>query len=63
MKLNTNASVNRILYEGITSFISLGDFDADSMKMMARNCRETIPAIAADDEAGILEEPAVDKAQ
>jgi hypothetical protein len=60
MKLNTNASVTRILYEGITSFISLGDFDADSIKTMARNCRETIPAIAADVDAGILvDEPEV----
>jgi hypothetical protein len=60
MKLNTNASVTRILYEGITSFISLGDFDADSIKTMARNCRETIPAIAADQDAGILvDEPEV----
>jgi hypothetical protein len=36
MKLNTEASVTRILYEGITLFASLGDFDADSIKMMAQ---------------------------
>jgi hypothetical protein len=60
IKLNTNAAVNRILYEGITSFASLGDFDADSIKQMARNCRETIPAVAADADAGILvDEPEV----
>jgi hypothetical protein len=52
--------VTRILYEGITSFASLGDFDADSIKTMARNCRETIPAVTADVAAGIAEnEPEV----
>ena len=60
MKLNTDASVTRILYEGVTSFESLGDFDADSIKAMARNCRETIPAIAADADAGLpQDEPEV----
>ena len=60
MKLNTDASVTRILYEGITSFTSLGDFDADSIKTMARNCRETIPAVTADPDAGIaVDEPEV----
>jgi hypothetical protein len=60
MKLNTDASVTRILYEGITSFASLGDFDADSIKTMARNCRETIPAVTADVAVGIAEnEPEV----
>ena len=53
MKLNTDASVTCIQYEGITSFTSLGDFDADSIKTMARNCRETIPAVTADPDAGI----------
>ena len=53
IKLNTDAAVTRILYEGITSFASLGDFDADSIKTMARNCRETIPAVTADADAGI----------
>jgi hypothetical protein len=60
IKLNTDAAVTRILYEGITSFASLGDFDAESIKTMARNCRETIPAVAADQDAGILnDEPEV----
>jgi hypothetical protein len=60
IKLNTDAAVTRILYEGITSFTSLGDFDAESIKTMARNCRETIPAVAADADAGIaVDEPEV----
>lgn len=60
IKLSTDAAVNRILYEGITSFASLADFDADSIKTMARNCRETIPAMDADVDAGIAaDEPEV----
>jgi hypothetical protein len=60
MKMNTDAAVTRILYEGITSFASLGDFDAASIKALAKNCRETIPAIQADPDAGIAEnEPEV----
>ena len=53
IKLNTDAATLRILYEGVTSFASLGDFNADSIKVMARNCRETIPAVTADLAAGI----------
>jgi hypothetical protein len=56
IKLNTDAAVTRILYEGVTSFASLADFDADSIKTMARNCRETIPAATADPDAGIAED-------
>jgi hypothetical protein len=48
MKMNTDAAVTRILYEGITSFASLADFDATSIKALAKNCRETIPAVAVD---------------
>ena len=60
IKLNTDGAVTRILYEGITSFASLGDFDDASIKMLARNCRETIPAIRADVDAGIaVDEPMV----
>ena len=57
---NIKLSTDAILYEGITSFASLADFDTDSIKTMARNCRETIPAIAADADAGIAaDEPEV----
>ena len=60
MKMNTDAAVTRILYEGVTSFESLGDFDATSIKALAKNCRETIPAVALDRDAGILvDEPQV----
>jgi hypothetical protein len=59
IKLNTDSAVNRILYEGVTSFSSLIDFDSDSIKTLSRNCRETIPAIEADIGAGIVAEPAV----
>ena len=60
IKLNTDAAVTRILYEGITSFTSLGDFSPDSIKTMSRNCRETIPAVTADLAAGIaIDEPEV----
>jgi hypothetical protein len=52
-KLNTDTAVNCILYEGVTSFASLPDFDADSIKTLSCNCRETIPAVAADPIAGI----------
>jgi hypothetical protein len=58
VKLNTDAAVNRILYEGVTSFASLCDFDADSIKTLSRNCRETIPAVTADEAAGIANDEA-----
>jgi hypothetical protein len=58
VKLNTDAAVNRILYEGVTSFASLRDFDADSIKTLSRNCRETIPAVQADAAAGIANDEA-----
>jgi hypothetical protein len=58
VKLNTDAAVNRILYEGVTSFASLRDFDADSIKTLSRNCRETIPAVTADPAAGIANDEA-----
>ena len=60
MKLNTDAAVTRILYEGLTSFASLADFDASSIKALAKNCKETIPAVTADADAGIaVDEPQV----
>ena len=60
MKMNTDAAVTRILYEGITSFASLGDFDSASIKALAKNCRETIPEVPADPDAGIAaDEPEV----
>lgn len=60
IKLNSDADVTQTLYEGITNWISLADFDESNMKAMAKNCKETIPAVTADVAAGILvDEPAV----
>ena len=59
MKLQSDVAVTRILYEGLTTFASLADFDDASIKSLAKNCRETIPAIAADVAAGITAEAEV----
>ena len=60
MKLTSEAAVNRVLYEGITNWVSLADFDESSMKAMAKNCKETIAAVTADLAAGIpTDEPQV----
>ena len=49
----SDTAVTRITYEGVTSYESLADFDKDSFKELARNCRTTIPAVAEDLAAGI----------
>jgi len=60
IKLSSDVTVLRILYEGITNWDSLADFDESSMKAMAKNCKEMIPAITADIAAGIpADEPAI----
>ena len=59
MKLQSDVAVTRILYEGVTNFNSLGDFDDASIKALAKNCRETIPAIAEDVAAGVQAEAQV----
>jgi len=60
MKLTLDAAVNRVLYEGITNWASLADFDENSMKVMAKNCKEIIAAVTADVAAGIAtDEPQV----
>ena len=59
MRLMSDAAVMRVTYEGITSYESLADFDKASLKELARNCRETIPAVQADPAAGIQAEPEV----
>jgi len=59
MKLTSDAAVNRVLYEGITNWASLADFDESSMKAMAKNCKETIAAVTADVAAGITADPQV----
>ena len=56
MKLSSDSAVLRVLYEGLTTYTSFADFDDDSIKTMAKNCKETIPAVAADAAAGIAAE-------
>ena len=59
MKLSSDAAVNRILYEGITNYVSLLDFDTKSIQGLPANCIKTIPAIAADNANNIAAEPEV----
>ena len=59
MKLNTKLAVNRVLYEGITDFESLADFDKEILKALSKNCTQDIPKINADPDAGVEAEPAV----
>ena len=59
MRLMSDAAVVRVTYEGVTSYESLADFDKDSLKELARNCRTTIPAVVEDADAGIGAEPEV----
>ena len=48
MKLSSDAAVTRILYEGVTDFPSLLDFDRESIEALSKACSKTIPAITAD---------------
>jgi hypothetical protein len=59
MKLSSDASVNRITYEGITNYDSLLDLDTKSIQSLASICKESIPLIEADAVAGIEAENAV----
>ena len=60
MKLGTDRAVTRVLHEGITTMPSFEDFDRSSIKALAnKNCKETIPAIVADVQAGITGEVAI----
>ncbi len=59
MKLSSDASVNRINYEGITNYDSLLDLDTKSIQSLASICKESIPLIEADAQAGIEAELAV----
>ena len=62
MKLSSDAAVNRILYEGITNYVSLLDFDTKSIQGLPAICIKTIPAIAADNANNIAAEPEVPEA-
>ena len=59
MKLSSDAAVTRLTYEGITNFRSLIDFDKKSLERLPATCKETIPAIVQDDDAGIAAEAIV----
>ena len=59
MKLAYDSSVTRILYEGITNYASLTDFDTQSIHSLPATCKGAIPSIEADVDEAILAEPAV----
>ena len=59
IKLSSDAAVNRIIYEGLTNFDSLTDFDKKSIESLTATCKERIPAITADAAAGITAEIAI----
>ena len=48
MCLILDRTVTRVLYEGITNYNSLSDFDKDSLKELLRNCYTSIQAIVED---------------
>ena len=54
-KLNTKLAVNCVLYEGITDFESLADFDKESLKIFSKNYTQDFPA----PDAGVEAEPAL----
>ena len=59
MKLSSDAAVVRVLHEGLTSYDSLADFDTATIQALPKVCREAIPAVVADVQAGITAENAV----
>lgn len=59
MRLNTDVAVVRITHEGITTYLSLCDFDQKSLQNLPSICKEDIPAVTADAANGITEEDAV----
>ena len=62
MKLSTDVAVVRITHEGITTYLSLCDFDAKSLQNLPSVCKESIPAVTADPANGITAEIAVNGA-
>ena len=59
MKLAANRTVLRLVAEGITDFESLVDFDKKSIEYLPKTVKETIPRIAADNDAGIDAQAAI----
>ena len=62
MKLSPDASVTRILHEGINNFEALLDFDKKSIQALPTICKENIAAIAQDEANGIAAEAPVNGA-
>jgi hypothetical protein len=56
MKLASDAAVLRLTYEGVTDFVSLLDFDRDSIEALSKACSKPIPAVAEDLANGIVAE-------
>ena len=48
MKLSSNASVTRLLHEGINNMNALLDFDKDSIEALPKACARTIDDIETD---------------
>jgi hypothetical protein len=59
MKLNYDSSVSRLLYEGITNYASLMDFDTKSIQSLPATCKGAILAIEANWEENVEAEPAI----
>jgi hypothetical protein len=59
MKLAYDSSVTRILYEGITNYDSLLDFDTKSIQSLPAVCKGAIPAIEANQAENVVAEAAV----
>jgi hypothetical protein len=59
MKLSSEAAVNRVIKEGITTFEDLTDFDKKSLERLPATCKDTVPRIVADRENGIIAEAEV----
>jgi hypothetical protein len=57
--MSTTAVVLRVAHEGLTAFESLLDFDEKSIKALQTACKEKVPAIAADPDNGIVEQPEI----
>ena len=59
IRLGSDAAVTRIASEGITTFASLLDFDEKSIHYLSGTCKQSIPAIQADDLNNSEAEPSV----
>ena len=59
IKLSSEAVVTRIIYEGITNYHSLEDFDKKLIERLPATCKVTILAITEDLGAGISAKPEI----